>query len=167
MRKKRWLRAILRILLILQLLITMLFFIALMTDIASGNMENLEGGIIVNVLAFGILIPLCIGYFKTNRFIKKVEKYQNLILIREIYDTQKLSDYLSCSRAEVLEFVSFMIKEGYLNLAMENDNLVKTKEYVDPEGVFSVICQICGANNKYIQGKVNKCEYCGTVLKLK
>lgn len=159
-------RKIFKVLSIIELVIATVFFIALMTDLATNNMENIEGGIMVNVFDFAVLLPLCITYFKTNNLIKKIESYQNLILIRDIYDTQKLAIYLNVSRAEVLDFISYMIREGYLDLDMENDNIVQPKEYVDPAQVFSIVCQSCGASNKYIKGKNNKCEYCGNVLNL-
>ena len=150
---------------IVQFIIALTFFCALIVDIAQGD-DNIEGGIIVNVFTFGILTPLCIGYFKTNSLVKKIVTYQNLILIRDIYDTKKLATYLGTSRMEVLDFVTYMIREGYLELDIEDDNIVKPKEYIDPAEVFSIVCQSCGANNKFIKGKNNKCEYCGNVLNL-
>lgn len=155
-----------KVLTIIQFIIALVFFFAMISDLATGNMENIEGAIIINVLTFGILTPLCITYFKTNSLVKKIETYQNLILIRDIYDTNKLATYLGTSRMQVLDFVTYMIREGYLELDIKNDNLVKPKEYIDPAQVFSIICQNCGATNKYIKGKNNKCEYCGSVLNL-
>ena len=154
-----------KVFMIIQLIIAIVFFCSLISDIIEED-DNIEGGIIINVIAFGILVPCCITFFKTNSLIKKIETYQNLILIRDMYDTQKLSDYLGCGRNEVLDFITYMIREGYLELEIKNDNLIKPKEYIDPAQVFSMICQNCGANNQYVKGKHNKCEYCGSVLNL-
>lgn len=164
--KKKSKKRTLKIVTIILLVITLIFFATLISDIATGNFENIEGGIIVNVLSFGIFIPICINYLKTDKLIKKIESYQNLILIRDIYDTQKLSTYLNEPKEKILDFIVYMIREGYLELDIENDNIVKPKEYVDPASVFSIVCECCGASNKYIKGKNNKCEYCGNVLKL-
>ena len=150
---------------IIQVIIAIVFFFSFIVDIAEED-DNLEGAILVNVIAFGILVPCCITYFKTNTLIKKIETYQNLILIRDMYDTQKLAQYLNCPRNEVLDFVTYMIREGYLELEIKNDNLAKPKEYIDPAQMFSIVCQNCGATNKYIKGKNNKCEYCGSILNL-
>jgi len=145
--------------------IALVFFCSMISDIIE-EADNIEGGVFVNIIVFGVLIPCCITFFKTNRLIKKIETYQNLILIRDMYDTQKLADYLGCGRNEVLDFITYMIREGYLELEIKNDNLIKPKEYIDPAQVFSMICQNCGANNQYVKGKHNKCEYCGSVLNL-
>ena len=158
-------KSIFKVLTIIQFVIAIVFFCALISDIAEED-DNIEGGIMVNVFTFGILTPLCITYFKTNSLVKKIETYQNLILIRDIYDTKKLASYLGTSRMQVLDFVSYMIREGYLDLDIENENIVKPKEYVDPAQIFSIVCQSCGATNKFIKGKNNKCEYCGNVLNL-
>lgn len=155
-----------KILAIIAFIFSSVFFVALISDFVTNNLENISGGIIVNVFDFIVLFPIFITYFKTNNLVKKIESYQNLIIIRDIYDTNKLATYFNCSRTEVLDFITYMIREGYLELDIENDKLIKPKEYVDPAQVFSIICQTCGATNKYIKGKNNKCEYCGNVLNL-
>ena len=98
---------------IIQVIIAIVFFCALISSIVEED-ENLEGGILINVIAFGILVPCCMTYFKTKTLVTKIETYQNLILIRDMYDTKKLAQYLNCTQNEVLDFITYMIREGYL-----------------------------------------------------
>ena len=112
-------RTIFKVLSIIQLVIAIIFFFFFITDIVIGDTENIEGGIIVNIIAFVILLPLCISYLRINSFIKKIEMYQELILIRDIYDTNKLAKYLGCSRSKVLNFVS----NSLINLSFINNSL--------------------------------------------
>ena len=150
---------------IIQGVITILFFGALITDLVT-QADNIEGSIYVNILTIGILIPLCITYFKSKKMLKKIETYQDLVMIRNMYDVQKISNHLGISKMKALDSISYMIKEGYLNLEIHDDKIFKPKEHIDPEKIFSVICQSCGATNRYIKDKNNKCEYCGNVLNI-
>ncbi len=166
LKKMKRKKSILKVFFIIQFVFSLFCFVGLVSDIVSDNTDNLEGAFLVNAVTLGILVPLSISFFKLSNLITKIETYQNLILIRDIYDTKKIAEYLGCSRLEVLDFTSYMIREGFLDLDLENDNLVRPKEYIDPAKVFSITCQNCGAKNKYVKDKENRCEYCNSILSL-
>lgn len=124
----------------------------------------------------GAVITALLFFFGVKKFIKsatlgnkiqKIEIYQNLILIREIYDVNELARYLNTSNNKVLDNVSYMIREGYLIGIRINKNIIeKIPDTVDPNQIFNVKCPSCGANNRFVKGKENKCGYCGTILNL-
>ena len=127
----------------------------------------LAAGGLLSVVCFLIGISKWIKAFRIGNRIQKIEIYQNLILIREIYNVNELSSYLRTSKNKILDNVATMIREGYLcGIRIKKNEIEKIPEYVDPNRVFNVICPSCGANNKYTKGIENKCEYCGTVLNL-
>lgn len=123
----------------------------------------------------GVLAALCfvIGvckWIKSARIgnkIQRIEIYQNIILVRNIYDVDEIARYFNTSKIKVLDEVSDMLREGYINGIKINQNKIeKIPDYIDPNRIFNIKCPSCGANNKYIKGQENKCEYCGTILNL-
>ena len=149
---------------VFQIVLAIICFVSMVSDLIEGDTDNLDGALIINVIVIGILVVFCLKYKRLKNLSNKIETYQNLILIRDMYDVKRISTYLSCSTSEVLDFVSYMIREGYLDLDIKNENIVQPEEYIDPAKVFSIVCDNCGALNKYVKGKENKCEYCGTIL---
>ena len=124
------------------------------------------GGALAAVF-FLLGISKWIKAFAIGNKIQKIEIYQNLILIREIFSVNELSSYLRTSPKKVLDNTADMIREGYLcGIRIKQDQIERIPEYIDPNRIVNVKCPHCGANNKYTKGKENKCEYCGTVLDL-
>lgn len=145
------------------------------TDIAENKEKEIEKYKFLYLAVGGTLAAVCfligiskwIKSFGIGNKIRKIEIYQNLILIREIFNVNDLADYLKISKIKVLDNVSDMIREGYLcGIRIKQNKIERIPEYVDPNRVFNVICPSCGANNKYTKGIENKCEYCGRILNL-
>lgn len=136
-------------------------------DISKYKFLYLAAGGTLAAVCFLIGISKWIKSFGIGNKIRKIEIYQNLILIREIFNVNDLAGYLKISKIKVLDNVSDMIREGYLcGIRIKQNKIERIPEYVDPNRVFNVKCPSCGANNKYTKGIENKCEYCGRILNL-
>lgn len=136
-------------------------------EIANGYSDSGSIGALVMLIIF-ISVCVVLGVWRCkkavtiNNTIKKINMYQTLIIVRELYDLNEIASNMKISKSEVLEDISNYIREGYLYGIRIKQN--KIEKIVDPNKIFNVNCPSCGANNKCIQGKENKCVYCGTIL---
>lgn len=127
------------------------------------------GALVFLVILIAIFVILgvwrCKKAIEISNMIRKIYKYQNLIIDREIYDLDEIASNMNILKTEILNDVAKYIRDGYLSGIRVKQNIIeKIPEYISPDRIHNIICSSCGANNKCIQGKVNKCGYCGTIL---
>ena len=151
---------------ILFLIVTLVFVSVTLPD-TSEDWSTRIGDSILFVALFGI--PSYI-FFKNAKkakdIIEKSIRYNDLIVIRNITSIDELSLKLQTSRENVLRVVTQMIREKQLDAYIKNDSEIvirKNSYYINPK-VTSVKCTNCGAENRFVSGEENICEYCGSIL---
>jgi len=70
----------------------------------------------------------------------------------------------------IYEIIKYKMLDAYIN--EDNEIVIKTNVEYDSfnvieakKEIITVQCKNCGATNKFIVGKENRCEFCDTVLK--
>ena len=124
------------------------------------------GDSVLFIALFGIPSYLFFKRAKKQKdIIEKTIEYNDLITIRNITSIDELSKKLNVSREEVLKFVSQMIRDKQIDayIKKESEIILKGNNFINNK-IFSLKCTNCGAENKFIEGEENICEYCGSVL---
>ena len=112
-------------------------------------------------------IPAYVFYQKSKNLKIKIDElmtYDDLVMIRNITSIKKLSEKLNVSEEKVLKFVSEMIRQNQLDAYIKDEKEIILKNV--NRRTESVQCKNCGAENPYIEGRENICEYCGSILRL-
>lgn len=124
-------------------------------------------------------VALNIVVVKRIKEYKHYKKYLDYITAKRKISVEELAKMMQKRTEDVIKDVSAMIQikmvDGYINeyneivlksYEMIENNIKKQKEIQNMKTV-PVKCDSCGAINKYIEGQVNRCEYCNSYLKKK
>lgn len=136
--------------------------------------KDLGVNIFVDILFFGGAIAVTVYAFKNLMKYKCYKKYIEKIGARKKVSIDELAQQIGDTTEEVIANVSNAIKykmlNGYINEKEEiiikssnmQDNVNIYKE--EKEEIVTVQCKNCGANNKFVVGKENRCEFCNSIL---
>lgn len=88
--------------------------------------------------------------------------------------SQETGKTIDATRRDIYEAIKYKMIDGYIN---EKDELIvnfNSVYDVDDNYIFdsiqnerevtSIQCKNCGANNKFVEGEENRCEFCGSLL---
>lgn len=126
--------------------------------------------LIAFIIAAAIFTILAIKKGKQHKYYKK---YADYILARRNMTIEELAEKTGDSIEDVIRNVTKVIDnkmiEGYINsenqiILTNNDNTYNNTVMQEKVQIFTVKCKNCGATNKFVSGKANRCEYCDSLL---
>ena len=138
----------------------------------------MEDGIIDGTLGmlFFVSLGLILVYLgkKSSINATKYKKYIDLIVNRRLRSIATISSAIPVSHDTAIKDIQEMIDKGFFEDAYINynlDEIVFSEEDEADERVkkhkvdMSVVpCNGCGANNKVEKGRVEHCQYCGSLI---
>ena len=127
------------------------------------------------IASIGFTIP-AIKFHKKYKYYKNYADYIKLrrrVSIDEI--AKKMGETTEKVTQNIAKIISYKMLDGYINEENEVvliDNYSNTPSYIGnvttnatpQRQVLTVKCRNCGATNKFITGKENRCEYCDSLL---
>lgn len=123
----------------------------------------LIGGIVSTVFAVKSLK-------KYNQYKKYVEKIGARVKVPINEIAQQMGETIETTMKNIYEIIKYKMLDAYIN--EDNEIVIKTNVEYDSfnvieakKEIITVQCKNCGATNKFIVGKENRCEFCDTVLK--
>ena len=135
--------------------------------------ENFQSTLIIMVifLVAGIVatIPTC-KEIKKYKYYKKYADYMIVkrnVTIEEL--AQKMGRNIETVTEDVAKVFEYKMMRGYIN---EDNEIITVRKdenqsnYIIPEKkqVVTLKCKNCGATNRFVEGKENRCEYCDSLL---
>ncbi len=141
----------------------------------SANTGSTFDSLDVALIIIFIMIAIVCTIFalKTNKKYKYYEKYVEILKIRKRIDLSELSRKMGITEEQVIDDIAKLNKYKMSNTYINEDNeiIIVSNNYVDntafkePKKQITIVkCKNCGATNKCIEGKENRCEYCGTII---
>lgn len=138
----------------------------------------MEDGIIDGTLGmlFFVSLGLTLVYLgkKSSINAAKYKKYISLIINRRLRSIATISSAIPVSHDSAIKDIQEMIDKGFFEDAYINynlDEIVFSEENEADERVkqhkvdmIVVPCNGCGANNKVEKGRVEHCQYCGSLI---
>lgn len=136
--------------------------------------KDLGINIFLDILFFGGAIAATVyaikNFMRNNCYKKYVEK----IGARKKVSIDELAQQMGVTTEVVVANVSKAIKckmlNGYINekeeIIINSGNMQDSASVYreEKEEIVTVQCKNCGANNKFVVGKENRCEFCDSIL---
>lgn len=155
--------------------------------ILTGISETINQGVEKLFLNLAVLVMfIAIAVVTTYFAIKNLNKYKSINkIINVLYYERKISIYELAPRVNmqydktrniVAEIIRNNLMEIYIdedeNIVVKTQNKVQEsyeisdEEKINEKKILKVECKNCGASNKFIEGKENRCEYCDSILEI-
>lgn len=142
------------------------------------TIEDVNTDLITNVVL--TIVFLVAGVVSTVFSVKLLKKYKSYkkyvdkigprikISIDEL--AQQTGDSIEQTIKNVSDVIKYKMIDAYINeydeVIIKTNNMYENSctRVEEKREIINVQCKNCGANNKYIKGKENRCEFCDSVL---
>lgn len=129
---------------------------------------------IVMLLIFVIIAIACtIPAVKNSKKYKYYKKYVDYIRAKKNVTIEDLAEEMKESpdtvTKNITKIIGYKMIDGYINdeneIILTQDNNTNLYNNIQEERqILTIKCKNCGATNKFVTGKENRCEYCDSIL---